>query len=81
MIPSTVEECARYGAKLMRQAKVHPHFFEGNSLFKNALYLSFFSLNLPYEYNNKNYLQRKITEQEAFEIIKLFERRIKERYP
>ena len=77
----TVKNIARLGYQLMRKAKVHYHFFGNHSLFNNALYLTFFSLNLPYEYKNKTYLNRKITTDEAVKIIHLFERRIAERIP
>lgn len=77
----TVKHLARGGCKLMRKAKVHYHFFADHSLYKNALYLALFYLNLPYEYNNRHYLNRKITPSETMGIIKLFERRITERVP
>lgn len=48
----TVKDIARFGAKCMRQAKLHPHFLADHSLKSTALYLAFFALNLPYEYTN-----------------------------
>ncbi|MBN9287275.1 MAG: hypothetical protein BGO43_15390 [Gammaproteobacteria bacterium 39-13] len=77
----TVKNIAHFGSKLMHQEKLHYHFFEDHSLFKNALYLTFFSLNLPYEYQDSKYLKRKISKEEAISILKLFERRISERVP
>ncbi len=77
----TVKKIASFGGKMMRKDKVHYHFFENHSLYKNALYLTFFSLKLPYEYKNSQYLDKKITDSEALEILKLFEMRISERIP
>ncbi|MBV8803278.1 MAG: HemK family protein methyltransferase, partial [Gammaproteobacteria bacterium] len=65
----------------MRKAKLHPHFFGNNSLLETAQYLTFYSLQLPFEYNNKVYLNLKITAQKAEKIIILFEKRISERIP
>jgi len=77
----TVQDVINLGFKLMRQAKLHPHFFGNNSLLETAQYLTFFALQLPYEYNNSNYLNRTINESETKKIIELFERRISERLP
>jgi len=77
----TVKNIAHFGGKLMKNAKVHPHFFTNHTLLNNALYLTFFSLKLPYEFRNSSYLNRKISAQEALEIFTLFERRIAERIP
>ncbi len=77
---ATVNDVIHCGYRLMRKARLHHHFFR-NSLFKIAEYLTFFSLQLPHEYNNENYLTRLVSEQEALAIIKLFEQRIAERLP
>jgi len=77
----TVADIAKFGSTMMHKEKLHPHFFGTHSLKINALYLTFFSLQLPYEYTNPKYLHKKITEVEGIEILKLFERRISERIP
>lgn len=76
-----VRAIAKFGSKLMRQAKLHYHFFENHSLYKNALYLSFFALHLPYMSRQSSDLKRPINEQEAIAVFSLFERRITERVP
>lgn len=68
------------GYKLMRKARLHHHFF-GNSLLKTAQYLTFYALQLPHEYDNEKYLNYKISEQDAMQIIALFEKRIANRMP
>lgn len=77
----TVKDIAHFGAKRMRQAKLHPHFFANHSLKSTALYLTFFALKLPYEYTNPDYLNKKITADEANQILQLFEKRISKRIP
>ncbi len=77
----TVKDIVHFGAKLMRQAKLHPHFLADHSLKSTALYLTFFALNLPYEYTNQHYLNQKITAQDADNILQLFEKRISKRIP
>ena len=77
----TVEDIAQFGKKMMQKEKCHHHFFRGHSLYMNALYLTFFSLSLPYEYKNLIYLKRKITQPQGAAILALFERRIVERVP
>ena len=77
----TVDKIAHFGKKMMKKAKIHPHFFGDRSLLDNARYLTFFSLKLPYDYKNQAYLKRKISENDAVVILKLFERRITERKP
>lgn len=77
----TVKSIARFGARLMKQAKLHPHFLANHSLKSTALYLTFFALKLPYEYTNPNYLNQKITEADAEYILQLFEERISKRIP
>lgn len=77
----TVHKIATFGAKLMQKAKLHPHFFSDRSFKSAALYLAFFSLNLPYEYKNRTYLNKAITYTEAKKILALFEKRISARIP
>lgn len=92
----TVEKIARLGEKLMRKESVHPHFFGDFSLYAVALYLIFFSLNLPttlfveaflkYPRQRKNpaylkLLSRELQREEVLAIIALFERIIIERIP
>lgn len=77
----TVSEIAKQGYRMMRKAKCHPHFFLNHSLYDTALYLVFYYLKLPYEYQNKAYLNRPVTAEEAQGIIALFQRRINEKVP
>lgn len=77
----TVEKISKLGARLMRQEKLHHHFFKDYSLFTTALYLTLFALNLNFEKENVNSLNLKISAQEAYAIIQLFEKRISERLP
>ena len=77
----TVRDMAHLGYRVMKKNKLHPHFFGEHSLLNTALYLSFFTLKFPYEYDNPKYLDRKITMIEARKIIELFEKRIADRLP
>lgn len=74
----TVNDIIHMGYRLMRQAKLHPHFFGNNTLLENAEYLAFFALKLPYQKNNLNL---HITANNAEKIIALFEKRISEKIP
>lgn len=76
-----VAEIIQIGFRMMRKAKLHPHFFMDRSLLKTASYLTFYYLGLPYDYSNREYLNKKITKEQELEIIALFERRILERIP
>ncbi|MDD5586157.1 MAG: 50S ribosomal protein L3 N(5)-glutamine methyltransferase [Alphaproteobacteria bacterium] len=82
----TVDGIIKFGCRLMRNNKLHHHFFgEYNifgsfSLFATAKYLAHFALASrcpPVHKTGKD----KLTEQEAAGIIALFERRIAERIP
>jgi ribosomal protein L3 glutamine methyltransferase len=77
----TVQDIIQLGHGIMRKAKLHPHFFADNTLLATAQYLSFFALQLPYEYTNQQYLQQPLTAPQATQICCLFERRIAERVP
>jgi ribosomal protein L3 glutamine methyltransferase len=74
----TVIDLVQLGYKLMRKARLHPHFFDGNSLLATAQYLSCFALQIPYNNTNNELV---ITSAQAKVAIKLFERRIVERIP
>ncbi len=76
-----VNAVIRLGHTLMRKEKIFHHFFADHSLRAVAAHLAFFSLKLPYEYDNPVYLDRSLNEEEAREILGLFERRIAERLP
>jgi len=75
---ATVAQIIAIGHKLMRKAKLHHHYFGDYSLLNTATYLTYYSLEREKSHKNAN---DKITEQEATEIICLFERRIVERIP
>lgn len=77
----TVEDISQLGYRLMRKAKIHHHFFADYSLLTTSRYLVFYALALPHEYENKNYLNKTITIEEAKKIIHLFEKRMTERIP
>lgn len=77
----TVNDIAQLGYKLMRKEKLHHHFFEDFSLLTTAKYLAFYSLNLPYEYHNNDYLNKIINPKEAAKILLLFEKLIANRIP
>jgi ribosomal protein L3 glutamine methyltransferase len=79
--PRQLNELIHLGSRFLRKEKVYHHFFVNHSLKTIATHLAFFSLNLPYEYSNKAFLERPITEEEAKKIIVLLERRIAERIP
>jgi ribosomal protein L3 glutamine methyltransferase len=67
--------------KLMRKAKLHSHFFGDGSLYQTALHLALFSLKLPYEYNNKNFLNKILSQAETLAILNCIEIRIARRIP
>lgn len=80
----TVQQLALKGSKIMQAFQLHPHYFGDNSLYMNALYLIFFSLDLPREtqyFSNQSYLQKKISPEQTQSILKLYEQRIVERIP
>lgn len=77
---ATVLDIIYLGHTLMRKEKLHHHFFQ-NSLLETARYLTFFSLNLPYEVGSLLGTDDKITEEDALKVIHLFERRIAEKIP
>lgn len=65
----------------MRKSWLHPHYFGNNSLMETAQYLAFYSLQLPYDYNNETYTGMILNESQAQKIISLFEKRISKRIP
>ncbi|HEV2524264.1 MAG TPA: 50S ribosomal protein L3 N(5)-glutamine methyltransferase [Gammaproteobacteria bacterium] len=77
----TIKKISSIGGRLMRQGNLHHHFFMDHSLYTTAIHLALFSLNLDFKKNDKNFLNIKITEKEAANIIQLYEKRISERLP
>ncbi len=73
---ATVNDIIRLGYKLMQKEKVFHHFFAEGSLLSTAEHLTYYSLKKPLKKWDD-----KITEDEAVEIIKLFEMRIADRLP
>ncbi|MGE3319110.1 MAG: 50S ribosomal protein L3 N(5)-glutamine methyltransferase [Candidatus Berkiella sp.] len=69
------KDIIQLGAKLMKQARLHPHFFGNNTVEAIAHYLTFHVLKTPTN------LDIAITKQQAARIIELFERRIADRIP
>ena len=78
---TTVSDMIRWGVSRMREAKVDYFDFGDQELFVTARYLTFFALNLPYDYQNPVYLTAKLEEQEILAIRDTFNKRIKERLP
>jgi ribosomal protein L3 glutamine methyltransferase len=88
--PIVLDNVVRFGARLMKKAGVHRHFFGKNSFWHNlmgtstvlptAQYLALHALGLPKD-NYASYANHVITHNEAFQIMCLFERRISERIP
>ena len=86
-----VNDIIKFGQKLMQKEKLSRHFFGENSIIGNwlgtsclygtARYLTFYALKLPYEFKNKNYLDKPISQQDAKKVFSLFEKRISERIP
>lgn len=74
----TVDDIIQLGHAMMRKARLHHHFFK-NSLYKTAESLTFSALQLPLEY--EKYSSQTLSEQEARNVIAIFERRIAERMP
>lgn len=72
----TVEDIIALGSKLMRKASLHHHFFQDLSLKTTAFHLAQFALKPAV----KN-LDDKLTELEAEQILKVFEKRIAMRIP
>lgn len=77
----TVQKLAEVGAVLMSKAKLHAHFFADFTFETTALYLAFFSLDFPYEFEDTQYLDYIVNEEEVIKIIELFEERISKRIP
>lgn len=83
----SVKDMIHFGYQLMRKNKLHHHFFGNHSLFETAQYLTFFALQLPYTpylsraYKYSSYLNIKLSEVEAVNIIELFKKRIENRLP
>ena len=78
---TTVNDMIRWGVSRMREAKVDYFYFGGSDLLVTARYLTFFALNLPYDYHNPIYLSSKLEGHEISAISHLFDKRIKERLP
>lgn len=69
------KDIIQLGTKLMKSARLHPHFFGNNTVEAIANYLTFYVLKKPAD------LEASITKQQAEKIIDLFERRIADRIP
>ena len=91
----TINDVTRFGTSLMRSENIHSDDFAGDQ--KTAsLYLTFFSLNLPYVFANEkwpdqpfqfltplesNISNAKLITSEVSNILNLFERKIAEDIP
>lgn len=76
-----LSKIVKAGEQLMRQARLHHHFFGDLSLYQTSLHLALFALSLPYDYQNKKQLNILLNQEHAAKIIEIFERRIAERLP
>ena len=74
----SLAEVVAFGARLMRRANLHAHFFDDNTLLANAQYLTCFSLNLAYGNTHDGLVLKRA---QAVSILALFERRIATRMP
>lgn len=77
----TLSELVKVAEKLMRKAKLHHHFFGDFSLYQTSLHLSLFALSLPYDYENKHYLDKILSVDETLKILNIIEKRIAKRIP
>ena len=71
----------RWGVSKMRRAGIHYFYFGDPSLLQTSHYLTFFALNLPYDYHNPIYLNAKLEEREIERIKNIFNKRITTRLP
>ena len=78
---TTVTDMIRWGVSKMRRAGVHHFYFGDPDLLQTSHYLTFFALDLPYDYHNPIYLNGKLEEDEISAIKDVFDQRIKERLP
>ena len=78
---TTVTDMIRWGVSKMRRAGVHHFYFGDPGLLQTSHYLTFFALDLPYDYHNPIYLNGKLEEDEISAIKDVFDQRIKERLP
>ena len=77
----TVSDMIRWGVSEMRRAGIHYFYFGDPDLLQTSHYLTFFALDLPYDYHNPIYLNGKLEEHEISAIKDVFNKRIKERLP
>lgn len=77
----TVGDMIRWGVSNMRKANVDYFDFGNQDLSTTACYLTFFALDLPYDYNNPIYLNGKLDPHEVLAVKDIFNKRIKERLP
>ncbi len=73
---ATVEDIIRLGYKLMKKEKLFHHYFKDQSLLSTAEYLAYYALKKPLKKWDD-----KLTQEEAINIIRLFELRIAKRLP
>ena len=78
---TTVADMIRWGVSRMREEHVHHFSFGDSDLLQTALYLTFFALNLPYNYQNPIYLNSKLESSEISAVSRIFDKRINERLP
>ena len=78
---TTVTDMIRWGVSRMREANVHYFYFGDPDLLRTAHYLTFFALNLPYDYKNSIYLNSKLESSEISAVSRIFDKRINERLP
>lgn len=77
----TVEELVLRVCKMMKKARLHPHFFQDNRLITSAQYLVFYGLNLPHDYANQHHLTMSVSQKALAALIPLLEKRLEHRLP
>lgn len=77
---TTLEDVIRFGVWVMTSENLNYNHSLGNAEIESQ-YLAFFSLHLPYEYDNEVYRQTTVSVPEILCFLKLLEQRISKRLP
>jgi len=77
---ATTEDLIRFGAFVMLREDLNYDHSWGNARL-DAQYLAFFTLKLPYEYDQEIYRKTKVSVLQIIDFIKLLEKRISRRLP
>lgn len=77
---TTTEDMIRLGVTVMRSENLNYNHNLGNAKL-DSQYLAFFSLKLPYEYDNEVYRKTRASASEIVDFIRLLEKRVSQRLP